>query len=258
MELTHSAGQECVSVCFFPARPRCVQNLCNYTERPPPTFVYLSQRTRCSLLLLARFRTDRVGKIKNDRANAAETLQHPVELCLIKWRETFQSLQSDLDGTTTHSNTQRPPEGSLWAQTPKSSDHSHGASSSTPRPQRTLTVPYPLYSMYVTLCILSSPRLPASGPAAGDNHTAPLLLVPTFTFSHLHFGCLQLCRLRGSLRLTAHLLWDLFLFWPISPLSTCLFLHKVGPPCFGVFPALPPMTLSILPHLFHPLSPSYR
>lgn len=156
MELTHSAGKECVSVCFQ-ARPRCGQNPCNYTDRPPPTFVYLSRRTRCSTVPLTRFNTYRGGKIKN-RANAVATLRRPMELCLIKWRETFQSLQSDLNRTTTHSHaprdqlkhtTSRRTFALSTTPSPNFLIIRIGANSSTPRPQRTVTVLYPLYSMYV-------------------------------------------------------------------------------------------------------------
>lgn len=150
---------------MFSARPRCVQNPCNYTDRPPPTFVYLSRRTRSSSDQIPH-RSCRESK---NRASAVAAMQHPMELCLIKSRETFQSLQSDLNGTiTTHSHApQEQVKHTTSLRMFALSEPSHGASSSTPRSQRTVTVLDPLYSVHVILCILSSPRLPASRPAAG-------------------------------------------------------------------------------------------
>lgn len=164
MELTHSAGKECVSVCFPPGP--AVYRIRAITRTVLRQLLFTCPGEHAALL--TRFHTDRAGKVKK-RASAVAAMQHPMELCLIKSRETFQSLQSDLNGTiTTHSHApQEQVKHTTSLRMFALSEPSHGASSSTPRPQRTVTVLDPLCSVHVILCILSSPRLPASRPAAG-------------------------------------------------------------------------------------------
>lgn len=108
----------------------------------------------------------------------------------------------------------------------------------------------------------SHPPRADRGPSSADIrvtfHIRETLLTTasTFTSGNLPLSCSLLTRLCGSLGLTTHPLWAFFLSRPFScPVSPPppLFFYLPFPvlsrySCFGVFPALPPLTFSsILP-----------